>query len=325
MKKLFTAKKNDADKRLDRFVMKVCPNMPSSHLYKLIRKKDIRVNGARAELSYRLCPGDTVSIFAPDEFFEDTTKNYDFLSASKALDIVYEDENIIVVDKPQGLIVHPDKSEYRDTLINRILRYLYEKGEYDPEAENTFTPALANRIDRNTCGMVLAAKNAEALKVLCDKIKLREIDKFYLCVVHGVPKKREALLTGYLFKDEDKNRVFLQSKKQDNNRTIKTKYRLLATSNNLSLLEVELLTGRTHQIRAHLSSIGHPLLGDGKYGNLKADKKMGYTKQALCSYKLCFNFKSDAGVLNYLSGKTLTLNDIWFARELFGENYKDLI
>lgn len=323
--KTFTVKENDAERRLDRFVAKVCPTMPTTLLYKLIRKKDIKINGKRADISYRLKSGDTVSIYAPDEFFGAKKENYDFLTAAKSLDIVYEDEHLIIVNKPQGLIVHPDKSEYRDTLIGRILRYLYEKGEYDPEAENTFTPALANRIDRNTCGLVLAAKSAAALKVLCDKIKEREIDKYYLCVVHGVPKKKTALLEGYLFKDENKNQVFLSDKKTNANRTIKTKYRVLKSAGELSLLEVELLTGRTHQIRAHLSSIGHPLLGDGKYGRLKGDKKIGFTKQALCSYKLTFNFKTDAGVLNYLKGKTYAVGDVWFARELFGEDYKDLL
>ena len=323
--KSFVVGKNDNDKRLDKFAAKVCPAMPPSMLYKLIRKKDIKINGKRALASDKLSLGDIVAIYAKDEFFENTEKNYDFLSAGSVLDVVYEDENILIANKPQGLIVHPDKSEYRDTLIGRILRYLYEKGEYNPEDENTFTPALANRIDRNTCGLVLAAKNSEALKVLCDKIKSREIDKYYLAVVHGVPKKKEDLLTGYLKKDEDKNKVFLSGRKSDDNLTIKTKYRLVAKKDNLSLLQIHLLTGRTHQIRAHMASIGHPLLGDGKYGKLKDDKKVGFTKQALCSYKVVFNFTADAGILNYLKGKTVTLSDVWFATELFGEKYKEMI
>ena len=321
--KSFVVGKNDKDKRLDKFVARVCPLMPPSMLYKLIRKKDIKINGKRAEASDKLNVGDVVFIYAKDEFFEKEPASYDFLSAGKSLDVVYEDENILVINKPQGLIVHPDKSEYRDTLIGRILRYLYEKGEFDPENENTFTPALANRIDRNTCGLVLAAKNSAALKILCDKIKQREIDKYYLAVVHGVPKKKEDLLISYLTKDEDKNKVFLSKKKDDKNLTIKTKYRLVMEKDDLALLQIHLLTGRTHQIRAHMASIGHPLLGDGKYGKLKSDKKSGFTKQALCSYRVVFNFTTDAGVLNYLGGKTVTLNDVWFATELFGEKYKD--
>ena len=221
-------------------------------------------------------------------------------------------------------MVHPDKNEYRDTLIGRIQHYLYEKGEFDPKKENSFRPALANRIDRNTGGIVIAAKNAEALRILCDKIKSRELDKRYLTVVHGVPQKKEALLEGYLEKNQNENRVYLYKHKGDKDaaKSIRTKYRLLDSKNGLSLLEIELLTGRTHQIRAHLAAIGHPLLGEGKYSKSN-DKKRGFDKQALYSYKLTFNFESDAGILNYLDGKSFTVKKVWFADELFGEKYKN--
>ena len=315
--KEFIITKNDASLRLDKFITKNCPTLPSSLMFKYIRTKRIKVNGKRAEISTRLKEGDTVSAYINDEFFVKLAPTYDFLSAPYSLDIVYEDENILLVDKKQGLLVHPDKNEYGDTLIARIQHYLYEKGEYDPEDENSFCPALANRIDRNTGGIVIAAKNAEALRILCDKIKYREIDKRYLTVVHGVPKQKSATLEGFLEKNEDKNKVYLSNKKTDFNKTIKTKYTLLASKNNLSLLEVELITGRTHQIRAHMSSIGHPLLGDGKYGKLKDDKKLGFNKQALYSYKLTFKFVTDAGILNYLNSKTFTVNEVWFAKELF--------
>jgi 23S rRNA pseudouridine955/2504/2580 synthase len=316
--KEFIITKNDATLRLDKFITKNCPTLPTSLMFKYIRTKRIKVNGKRAEISTRLAVGDTVSAYINDEFFVEITPKYDFLSASTRLDIVYEDENIILVDKKQGLLVHPDKNEYADTLIGRIQHYLYDKGEYNPKDENAFRPALANRIDRNTGGIVIAAKNAEALRILCDKIKYREIDKRYLTVVHGVPKKKTATLEGFLEKNEDKNKVYLSNKKTENNKTIKTKYTLLASKNNLSLLEVELITGRTHQIRAHMASIGHPLLGDGKYGELKEDKKLGFNKQALYSYKLTFEFATDAGILNYLNGKTFTVDKVWFAEQLFG-------
>lgn len=322
--KEFTITKNDATLRLDKFITKACPTLPSSLMFKYIRTKRIKVNGKRAEISTRLNTGDVVSAYINDEFFTPVTPKYDFLSASKKIDIVYEDENIILVDKKQGLLVHPDKNEYGDTLIARIQHYLYDKGEYNPQDENSFRPALANRIDRNTGGIVIAAKNAEALRILCDKIKYREIDKRYLTVVHGIPKQKTATLEGFLEKNESKNKVYLSSSKTENNKTIKTKYTLLESKNNLSLLEVELITGRTHQIRAHMASIGHPLLGDGKYGKLKDDKKLGFNKQALYSYKLTFEFKTDAGTLNYLNGKTFTVKNVWFASELFGEKYKTL-
>ncbi len=315
--KEFTITKNDATLRLDKFITKNCPTLPSSLMIKYIRTKRIKVNGKRAEISTRLKEGDVVSAYINDEFFTQVTPKYDFLSASKKLDIVYEDENILLADKKQGVLVHPDKNEYSDTLIARIQHYLYDKGEYNPQNENSFRPALANRIDRNTGGIVIAAKNSEALRILCDKIKLREIDKRYLTVVHGVPKQKSATLEGFLEKNEDKNKVYLSNKKTDANKTIKTKYTLLQSKNNLSLLEVELITGRTHQIRAHMASIGHALLGDGKYGRLRDDKKMGFNKQALYSYKLTFDFKTDAGILNYLNGKTFKVNEVWFAKQLF--------
>ena len=323
--KSFTIEKNDANQRLDKFITKVCPTLPKSLMYKYLRTKRIKVNSKKAEISTRLNVGDTVDAYINDEFFTPVAPKYDFLSAPVKLDIVYEDENILLADKRQGLLVHPDKNEYNDTLIARIQHYLYEKGEYDPEAENSFKPALANRIDRNTGGIVIAAKNAEALRILCDKIKDREIDKRYFAVVHGIPEKKTATLEGFLEKNEDKNKVYLKSKKTDNSLTIRTRYTVLETKNKLSLLEVELLTGRTHQIRAHMASIGHPLLGDGKYGKIAEDKKLGFNKQALYSYSLKFDFKTDAGILNYLNCKTFKVKNVWFAEKLFSENYKRLL
>ena len=320
--KSFTITKNDASLRLDKFITKVCPTLPQGLMYKYIRTKRIKINGKRGEISTRLQVGDVVDAYINDEFFVEVAPKYDFLSSPARLNIVYEDQNILLVDKEQGVLVHPDKSEYRDTLIGRIQHYLYDKGEYKPDEDNSFKPSLANRIDRNTGGIVIAAKNAEALRILCDKIKDREIDKRYLAVIHGVPKKKCQTLEGYLEKNEDKNKVYLSGKKTDNNLTIKTRYTTLASKNGLSLIEVELITGRTHQIRAHMASIGHALLGDGKYGKLASDKKLGFDKQALYSYKLTFDFTTDGGILQYLDGKTFTVKRVWFAEQLFDEAYK---
>lgn len=323
--KEFKITKNDAGLRLDKFIVKVCPTLPSSLMFKYIRTKRIKVNGKRGEISTRLNAGDTVSAYINDEFFAEVEPKYSFLSAPSNVDVVYEDENILLVDKKQGLLVHPDKNEYTNTLIDRIQHYLYKKGEYDPKNENSFAPALANRIDRNTGGIVIAAKNAEALRILCDKIKYREMDKRYLAVVHGIPNKKSDTLEGFLEKNESKNQVYLKNSKTAEAKTIKTKYRVLQSKNNLSLLEIELLTGRTHQIRAHMASIGHPLLGEGKYNKSAKDRKMGFDKQALYSYSLKFDFKTDAGILNYLNGKRFTVKKVWFAEELFGKEYTKLL
>ena len=313
MKTTVTVTKNDAGQRLDKFLTKTYRNLPMSLLYKAVRKKDIRLNGKRCEASSRLNEGDEIYLFLPDDALEIAPPTYEFMHASKQLDIVYEDEHVMLLNKKAGLLVHPDDWEFADTLIFRVQRYLYEKGVYDPADEQSFAPALVNRIDRNTSGIVIAAKTAVALRVLNDKLKNREIQKYYLCIVHGKMPKNEDTLEAYLEKNESQNRVYISDTQKQGARTIRTRYRVLGENNGFSLLEIHLLTGRTHQIRAHLASIGHPLLGDGKYGTNAINKGTGFNKQALCSYRLQFDFTSDAGELNYLNGKEFTLNDVWFA------------
>lgn len=254
-------------------------------------------------------------MYINDEFFAPIKKHYDFLAASDKLDIVYEDENILLLDKKVGLLSHPDDNEYVDTLITRVKRYLYEKGEYNPEDENSFVPSLVNRIDRNTAGIVIAAKNAASLRILNQKLKDRELEKYYLCVVHGILSKKSGTLTGWLSKNEKKNFVKVFRDEKPGTKQIKTKYKVISERDELSLVEVELLTGRTHQIRAHFASIGHPLLGDGKYGSNALNKPLGYKKQFLCSYRLNFAFTTDAAELNYLNGKSFEVKNVWFKDE----------
>ena len=295
--KSFTISKNDSGQRVDKFILKTFPKLPKSLMFKEIRKKNIKVNRKRTDASAVLNEGDVIELYLKDDVLEERVKHYDFTNASKKLDILYEDENIILLDKKAGLLCHPDGNEYVDTLISRVKRYLYEKGEWNPEDSSTFSPSLANRIDRNTGGVVIAAKNAEALRILNEKIKTRDIEKYYLTVVHGRMEKDSDTLTAYLTKDTRKNKVTVTEKETDNAKKIVTKYTVLEYQNGNSLLEIDLKTGRTHQIRAHMAYIGHPLLNDGKYG-----KEQGRYRQALYSYKLVFNMK-DAGVLNYLDGR----------------------
>ncbi len=316
--KEFIINKNDSGQRLDKYISKSVPLLPQSPMYKYIRSKRIKVNNKRTEISYRLNENDIVSMYINDEFFEAVKPKYDFLNAGKALNIVYEDENIILIDKPTGLLSHPDEGNYTDTAITRVKRYLYEKGDYKPEEENSFAPALVNRIDRNTSGIIIGAKNAESLRILNEKLKNREMHKLYLCVVIGKLKNESGLIEGYLEKNEKQNKVYVSEKGNDKTKHISTKYKVLGYKDGLSLLEVELLTGRTHQIRAHFSYLGHPLLGDGKYGTNAQNKSFGgYKKQFLYSYKLKFDFQSDAGILNYLNQKEFEVNDVWFKKAFY--------
>ena len=315
--KEFTIGSNDAGQRLDRFLAKAVPLLPASLAQKYIRIKRIKCNGKRVERDTRLCEGDVLQLYINDEFFDKPREDNAYLTvAVPKLTIVYEDEHILLVDKRPGLAVHPhDGAEYGRTLIDHIQSYLYQKKEWRPREENAFTPALCNRIDRNTGGIVIAAKTAEALRVLNQKIKDREMDKRYLAIVEGTPKPRDGSLKGYLFKDAKKNRVFVTDTPQPGSKSCRTNYKVVAVNRGLSLVECQLITGRTHQIRAQFAHAGHPLLGDGKYGKLRKDVNRNY--QALYSYKLTFDFTTDAAELEYLNGKTFQTNAVDFVTEYF--------
>lgn len=311
-----TIGKNDAGQRLDRFVSKSLPLLPPALLQKYIRLKRIKCNGARAQRDQRLQEGDVLQLYINDEFFDKPREDNLFLTLFKpSLDIVYEDENLMLLNKRPGLVVHADETEKVNTLINHIQAYLYQKREWNPRWENAFTPALCNRIDRNTGGIVIAAKNAEALRILNQKIKDREIDKRYLCIVHGTPRPASGRLEGQLFKDAKENRVYITKTPQKGSKTCITFYKTLQSRNGLSLVECELVTGRTHQIRAQMAAAGWPLLGDGKYGKL--DKRYDRKFQALYSYKLTFQFTTDAGCLSYLNGRTFQVESVDFVQEYF--------
>lgn len=319
MKKI-SVNKNDAGNRLDKFINKCFPNIPYSLLYKYIRKKRIKVNGKKEEISYRLKENDILELYINDELLEKSNKSSDFKAASEDIEILYEDDNIMIINKKAGLIVHPDDDIKVDCLVNRIKSYLFKKGEFNPENENSFAPALVNRIDRNTSGIVIAAKNAESLRILNLKMKERELHKKYICILCGTLKKDTEILKAFLDKNSSENKVYISNKmKNKNYKTILTKYSVIDKSKKFTLAEIELLTGRTHQIRAHMAYLGYPLLGDGKYGVNKINREMGYKYQALCAYKLKFDFKDKDNILGYLDEKEFGVNmdKIWFVNDFY--------
>lgn len=316
--RILRIEKNDAGQRLDKFLTKAVKGLPLSMMYKAIRTKKIKVNRARAKENQVLLAGDEIQLFIKDEFFDLPQNDNGALAAIRPkLSIVYEDENILLLNKRPGVLVHEDVAGGENTLILHVKAYLYQKGEYDPGAEQSFAPALCNRIDRNTGGIVIAAKNAEALRVMNQKIKENEISKFYLCAAHGKMPKRADTLRGYLRKNSSKNLVTVSDTPIRDGKSIETRYRVLGEKNGNSLLEVELVTGRTHQIRAHLAHIGHPLLGDGKYGKNREEKGRGYKYQALYAYKLVFDPVGGDTALSYLEGRTFSIDcdEIWFLKD----------
>lgn len=312
-------RKNDAGQRLDRFVGKAVPLLPESLLQKYIRLKRIKRNGKGTKRDVRLVEGDVLQLYINDEFFEKPTEHNAWLKiATPRLDIVYEDENILLADKKPGVLCHSAGEWSWDTLISNIQAYLRQNGQWDPKAENAFTPALCNRIDRNTGGIVIAAKNAEALRVLNEKIRERELSKFYLCICLGRPEPPKGRIECFLRKDSKTNTVRVYHHPVPDGRSAVTLYETLETRDRLSLVEVELLTGRTHQIRASFADMGHPLLGDGKYGVGSVNRRYGEAQQALYSYRLRFDFPTDAGILNYLRGREFIADEVPFRRKYFG-------
>ena len=314
---------NDSNQRLDKFLFKCLPTAPQSLIYKGIRKGRIKVNGKKSDIAYKLQVNDILQLYINDEFFQPEDIS-DILNMKFSLNVVYEDRHILVADKPAGLLVHEDANERRHTLINYIQAYLHQKGEYNPEAEHSFAPALCHRIDRNTAGLVIAAKTAEALRVINDKLKHREIDKYYLARVRGEVLLSNGELTHHLFKDSRQNRVYVYDESRIGTSKAVSRYKTISFDGNNTLIEVQLISGRTHQIRAQFAHIGHPLVGDSKYGQAKPaqfprsnqrehnvreaptnSKNLKY--QDLTAYKLVFNFTSPAGELEYLKGMTIEL------------------
>ena len=316
--KEFAIGPNDAGQRLDRWLAKAVPLLPAPLAQKYIRLKRVKVNGKGSKRDARLERGDVLQLYINDEFFDAPTPDNAFLRVeAPRLDIIYEDEHLLLLNKRPGMVVHPDDREQVNTLITHVQAYLYQKREWSPRWENAFAPALCNRIDRNTGGIVIAAKTAEALRVMNQKIRDRELQKLYLCVIHGEMEPPEGQLKGYILKDGDRAQVRVFDKPVPGGRTAVTLYRTLKRRNGLSLMECDLITGRTHQIRAQFAAAGHPLLGDGKYGRERDNRRFDRRFQALYSYKLRFAFTTDAGPLEPLNGREWTVENVDFVEEYF--------
>ena len=316
--KEFAIGPNDAGQRLDRWLAKAVPLLPAPRAQKYIRLKRVKVNGKGSKRDARLERGDVLQLYINDEFFDAPTPDNAFLRVdAPRLDIIYEDEHLLLLNKRPGMVVHPDDREQVNTLITHVQAYLYQKREWSPRWENAFAPALCNRIDRNTGGIVIAAKTAEALRVMNQKIRDRELQKLYLCVIHGEMEPPEGQLKGYILKDGDRAQVRVFDKPVPGGRTAVTLYRTLKRRNGLSLMECDLITGRTHQIRAQFAAAGHPLLGDGKYGRERDNRRFDRRFQALYSYKLRFAFTTDAGPLEALNGREWTVENVDFVEEYF--------
>ncbi len=285
----FIIGENDAGQRADKFIRKACPTLPQSLLYKTFRKKDVKCDGKRIPPETILNAGSTLQIYLPEDCF--TEKKAPVISQTPlpAPDVVYEDADIAILRKPMNLPVHADDHGTEDTLIARFLQYLQEKNDYDPSKEQSFTPALCNRLDRNTEGFVIAAKTAQALRFLNEKIRIGEVQKQYLCVVVGAPPKQSDIVTAY-HKKLSENQAVLSETPRVGFKEIRTGYELLAQKDGFSLILVTLYTGRTHQIRVQMAALGCPILGDPRYGNMQVNIAQGQKHQLLSACRLRFRF-----------------------------------
>lgn len=306
--KEFIITEKDASQRIDKFIKKVLNEAPLSFIYKLFRVKDIKVNNKRVDISYILQVGDNVKIYVSDEKLGEFSKSKVVTPVKDfSLDIIYEDENILIINKPRGILIHGDESETRLTLSNLVLNYLVNKKEFDPNIDKGFIPSPAHRLDRNTSGLVMFGKNIGALQELFEIIKdKKELSKYYLTLVVGRINKK-GVIDYPLLKDEKTGKVKVSSFSSGAKSAI-TEYKLIKTYNNYSLVEAKLITGRTHQLRVHFSYINHPIVGDSKYGDFNVnkmfEKKYKFHNQFLHAYKL--EFKNIEGKLSYLSNKTFT-------------------
>ncbi|NLK36789.1 MAG: RluA family pseudouridine synthase [Epulopiscium sp.] len=297
---------NEANQRLDKFLLKYMNKASKGFVYKMLRKKRIKLNQARAEGSEMLKNGDSIQLYLAEETMTSFMEEKAVLPAKRHFGIVYEDDAVLFVSKPAGLLTHPENAEEKNTLIDQILFYLYEKGQYLPSKESSFTPAVCNRLDRNTSGLIAAGKTLEAVQCINQALAERKLKKYYLTIISG--KITEAgKIHNYLLKDNFENKIQVFSAKEEESKEAVTIYRPLISTDAFTLLEIELITGKTHQIRAHMQSIGHPIIGDRKYGDKAINeffrKQYGLSHQFLHSARMLW--QKDGCALSYLSQEML--------------------
>lgn len=297
----------EENQRLDKYLMKYMNKAPKGFLYKMLRKKRIKYNGGKAEGNEILQTGDTLQLYLAEETISSFMEEKTIPTAERHFGIVYEDDNLLVVNKPAGLLSHPQRDDERNTLIDQILSYLYEKGQYNPKKDSTFTPALCNRLDRNTSGIVIAGKTLAAVQAVNEAIRKGTVEKYYLTLVAGTLDKAGEI-SYYLAKDQEKNEVHTAKAKTAGFRSALTKYRPLAHTNAYTLLEIQLITGKTHQIRAHMQAIGHPVAGDRKYGDEEINRRIrqDFALSNQCLHAEKIRFLEKEGFLSYLYQKELT-------------------
>jgi len=306
-------------RRLTRFLQKTLPAAPMGQIRKFLRLGRIKVDGKKGTEETVLSEGSVVDLYIEDSFFEEIEREDPFYSKIRPkLTILYEDAHIMLLSKRAGLICHPDEGEKVHTLLTYAQAYLYQKGEWNPRRD--FAPALCNRIDRFTAGIVIFAKTEEALRAMDAKIRTHEVQKYYLCIVHGRMKYPEGTLRHFLFKKPEQKKVTVSRKNEPGSKETITHYRTADENGGLTLVECLLGTGRTHQIRAQFAFIGHPLLGDNQYGSAKDNARYGRNNgQALCAYRLIFAFEGDTGCLSGLNGRAFQVKDVPFVKEYFPE------
>ena len=302
--------------RLDKILSKYLNKAPKSFVYKMLRKKNIKLNGKKATGNEKLSQGDQVCIYLAEDTINKFREEVKAGKQKIKLDVLYEDENVIMVNKPWGILSQKSKPE--DISINdQIIPYAVNQGLISEKELQVVKPSICNRLDRNTTGIIICGISIEGLQTMAEMLKHRDMKKYYLCIVHGTLPRPAGRLEGYILKDEAKKQVTVSSRPRPGAKTAVTLYETLAVRNGLSLVRCQLITGRTHQIRAQFAAAGHPLLGDGKYGSERQNKRYGRSYQALYSYRLEFCFTTDAGALAPLDGQQFQVEQVDFVTEYF--------